>query len=133
MLDLTHHCLESLSKHQFLEELATIVMSEATHTATKAELEAQLAKVKARKPEEQEKEKQAALAKVTELQNQQKKLAAEKRDKLLSVQIDRSEAATLAAEFGIAKEAAETVLREQGGNLEAAFNHLLSARPIRPY
>ena len=108
-------------------------MSEATHTATKAELEAQLAKVKARKPEEQEKEKQAALAKVTELQNQQKKLAAEKRDKLLSVQIDRSEAATLAAEFGIAKEAAETVLREQGGNLEAAFNHLLSARPIRPY
>jgi hypothetical protein len=105
-------------------------MSEPTHTATTASLDAQRALVKT---EDQEKEKTASLAKFNEHQVQQKKLAAEKRDKLLAVTIDRSEAAILAHEFGIAKESAETVLREQGGNFEAAVNNLLSAQPTKLY
>lgn len=110
-----------------------VVMSEATHTATKETLEAQRVQVDARKPEEVEKEKKAAVSKVTELQAQQAKAASEKRDKLLAVTIDRAEAATLALEFGIAKETAETVLREQGGNLEAAFTYLLATKPVRAH
>ena len=107
-------------------------MSLATHNPTKELLEEQLVVTKTRKPEEQEKEKQAMFAKFAEHQAQAKKAATEKRNQLMSVQIDRAEAATLAQEFGISKEQADVVLRENGGNFEAAVNHLLSAKPFVP-
>lgn len=108
-------------------------MSETSHTPTKDVLDAQRLTVLERKPEETEKIKSAAFAKSVEFQAQHKKAITEKKDKLLAVQIDRAEAATLAHEFGIAKEAAETILREQGGNLEAALNYLLTTKPVRPF
>jgi len=106
-------------------------MTDATHEPTQVLLDAQRVALGERKPEEQEKEKQQALAKLTEHQSQMKKAAAEKRDKLLAVQIDRTEAATLALEFGIAKEAAENVLREHGGDFEATVTYLLTTKPMR--
>lgn len=108
-------------------------MSEATHTASQEALDAQLAKLGERKPDETEKLKQAASAKSVEFHAQQKKLAAEKREKLLKVEVDRSQASALALEFEITNDAAITVLREQGGNLEAAYNHLLATKPVRPF
>jgi hypothetical protein len=104
-------------------------MSQATHTPTTELLQEQLVIVKSRKAEDQEKEKQAIFAKFSEHQAQAKKAAAEKRNQLMSVQIDRSESATLAQEFGISKEHADLVLRENGGNFEAAVNHLLVTKP----
>ena len=106
-------------------------MTDATHDPTQTLLDAQRAAVADRKPEEQDKEKQLALAKLNEHQAQMKKAAAEKRDKLLAVQIDRAEAATLALEFGIAKETAENALREHSGDFEATFTHLLTTKPTR--
>lgn len=106
-------------------------MTDATHEPTQSLLDAQRAAVSERKLEEQDKEKQLALAKFTEHQAQMKKTATEKRDKLLAVQIDRAEAATLALEFGIAKETAENALREHGGDFEATLTHLLTTKPTR--
>lgn len=108
-------------------------MAEPTHTPTGQLLDTQKIAVLERKPEDKEKEKQVAQAKFNEHQAQIKKEAAEKRDKLLSVVIDRSEAATLALEFGIPKEVAENTMREQGGNFEATVNALLSTKPTRSF
>jgi predicted 3-demethylubiquinone-9 3-methyltransferase (glyoxalase superfamily) len=108
-------------------------MTDATHTSTTFELDKQKISVLERKPEDGEKEKQAAQARFLEHQAQLKKDAAEKRDKLLAVAIDRSEAATLALEFGISKEIAENTLREHGGAFEAAVDALLAKRPTKSY
>lgn len=104
-------------------------MSEATHTPIQEALDAQRETVKNIKPEEQQQAVQAALAKVSEHLSQKKKLNAQKRDRLLGVQIDRAEAATLAIEFGIAKDQAETILREHNGSLEDAVSYLLTTKP----
>lgn len=82
--------------------------------------------------DEADKQKQAQFAKLTERQAAKRKQANDRKDNLLKVNIDRAEAATLAAEFGITKDHAEIVLREQNGNFNDAMEHLLKTRPELP-
>lgn len=102
-------------------------MSLAIHEPTTEALRDEQIRIKSASVEETKEKNTQANASHLEIQSKQKKLAAEHKEKLMAVSIDREQVAVLAKEFNMTKDQAELVLRENGGVLLKAVQSLLSS------